>query len=147
MSTFRYLTAIYTLQRFSAIKNDHLQNTTTDVLKPHQAEVFRIATALQALHSAAPARIWHIVQCVRRSDVHTWCVPHTSYRYTTGRLARQRTQYFTAERCSLWNHSSSPPAMCSHDGDMVLHSTIRLIAHVQPAVRTQRSSSVQTNRT
>ena len=69
MFTFRYLTAIYALQRFSAIKNDHLQNTTTDVLKPHQAEVFRIATALQALHSAAPARIQHSVQCARHSDV------------------------------------------------------------------------------
>ena len=31
--------------------------------------MFRIATALQALHSAAPARIQHSVQCARRSDV------------------------------------------------------------------------------
>ena len=53
---FRYLTAIYTLQRFSAIKNDYFQNTTIDIQKLHHAEVFRTATALQALHSTAPVR-------------------------------------------------------------------------------------------
>ena len=40
----------------SAIKNDYIQNNIIDVQKPHQAEVFRIATALQALHSTAPVR-------------------------------------------------------------------------------------------
>ena len=57
----------------SAVKNHYFQNTTNDVQKPHQAEVFRIVTALQ--------------------DVQTWSVRHTGY--PTDRLAPQRTQYFT----------------------------------------------------
>ena len=57
MCAFRYLTVIYTLQRFNAIKDDCFQNATIDVQKPHQAKVLRIATALQAPHSTAPARI------------------------------------------------------------------------------------------
>ena len=98
-----HLTAMCALQRFSAIKNDNFQNTTIDVQKPHQTEVFRIATALQAQHRTAPALTTQrsMRQTLRCSDI-IWAAREL----LVGRHRRQtRTATNSvlriAKRCSL----------------------------------------------
>ena len=115
MCAFRYRTAIYTLQQFNAIKNDYFQNAAIDVQKPHQAEVFCIATAL---HSTAQPRIL-TQRSMRQMFRHDLCDTRA-----TQPADSHRNEQTGATQANDFVYSS----------DMVLYSTMQRIADVQPAL-------------